>query len=67
MTAVRHGLTLFVLGCFVTVIICIYNLGLSDILWEIIYSDAWWIVCCDVMYRGLGAALRGCSPGPVNK
>ena len=27
-----------------------YNLGLSAILWEIISSYAWWIVCCDVMY-----------------
>ena len=35
-----------------TVIICMHNLGLSAILWEIISSDAWWIVCCDVMYRG---------------
>ena len=50
-----------------TVIICMYNLGLSAIIWEIISSDAWWIVRCDVMYRGLSAALRGCSPGLVNK
>ena len=42
-TAVRHGLTLCV-GCIVTIIICMYNLGLSAILWEIISSDAWWIV-----------------------
>ena len=42
--------------------ICMYNMGLSAIIWEI-SSDAWWIVCCDVMYRGLSAALRGCSPG----
>ena len=44
-TAARHGLTLFVLGCSVTVTICMYNLGLGAILWEMISSDAWWIVC----------------------
>ena len=44
-----------------------YNLGISAILWEIISSDTSWIVCvCDVMYIGLSAALRGCSPGPVD-
>ena len=41
------------------------NLGLSAILWEIISSDAWWIVLCDIMYLGLSAALMRCSPGHV--
>ena len=40
------------------VTICMYNLGLSAILWEMISSDARWIVCCDIMYLGLSAALR---------
>ena len=38
-----------------------YNLGLSAILWEIISSDAWWIVC-NVKYSGLKWQLSGDAP-----
>ena len=38
------------------------NLGLSAILWEIISSDAWWIVCDVSCNLGLSAASQGMLP-----
>ena len=39
-----------------------YNLGLSAILWEIISSDAWWIVCNVMCTLGLSANSQGMLP-----
>ena len=40
-----------------------YDLGLSAILWEIISSDAWWIVCNVLCIPGLSANSQGMLPG----